>query len=80
MEINVGGEWEMSTPKIGLTTGCNHSVNVQHAVVVSRAAICASSGEGSLLGRYTWTVDIEEAAIVSRSDIVASSGDGSLLF
>ena len=28
--------------------------------------ICASSGEGSLLNRYTWTVNIEEAAIGSR--------------
>ena len=51
MEIKVGGEWETSTPKVGLTTGCDQSVDVQHAVVVSRAAICAPWGEGSLFVR-----------------------------
>ena len=70
----------MSTPEVRLTTGCDHSVDVQHAVAVSRAAICASSGEGSLLEGYTWTVDIKGAAIVSRNAFVASSGKCSLLF
>ena len=43
MEIKIGGEWEMSTAKVALTTSCDHSVDVQHAIVVSRAVIFASS-------------------------------------
>ena len=78
MEVKVGGKGDTSTPKVGLTMGCDHFIDVQHAVAVSRAAIGASSVEGSLLGRYIWTVDIEEAAIVSSSCIIASSGEGSL--
>ena len=38
----------MSTSEIRLTTSGDHSVDVQHAVVVGRAVIFESSGEGSL--------------------------------
>ena len=74
MKIKVGGEWETSTPKVGLTMGCDHSVDVQHTVAVSRAVIFASSSEGSLLGV---SVDIEGGVILSRSGSIASSGEGS---
>ena len=40
--------------------------------------ICASLGEGSLLGGYTRTIDIEGAGIVRSGGIVATSGEGSL--
>ena len=70
---DVGGQWEMSTPTVGLTTSCDHSIDVQCAVVVSRAAICASSGEGSLLG----SVDIEDAVSVWSGGISVSLGEGS---
>ena len=48
----------MSTTKVGLTTLCDHSVDVQHAVAVSRAVLFASSGEGSLFVKCTRSVDI----------------------
>ena len=39
----------MNTPKVGLTTSSDHTVDEQHAVVVSRAVIFVSSGEGGLV-------------------------------
>ena len=39
----------MSTPEVWLTMGCDSSVDVQDAIVVSRAVICESSGEGSMV-------------------------------
>ena len=81
MKIEVGRKWETSTHKVGLTTGCDHSVDVQHAVPVSRAVIFASSGEGSLLrGGGGGSVDIEGVVIVNISGIVASSCEGSWWF
>ena len=47
MEMKVGGEEETSTPTVGVTTSCDHCVDVQHAGVVSSAVICAFSVEGS---------------------------------
>ena len=64
----------MSTPKVGLIIGCDHSVDVQHSVSVSRAVIFASSGEGSQL---RGSVDIEGVVIVSSSGVDASSCEGS---
>ena len=52
---------------------------LQKGAIVSSGGICASLGEGSLLGEYTWSVDIEETGIVSSGEFVASSGEGSLL-
>ena len=80
MEVKIGGKGNTSAPEVGLTMGCDHSVDVQHAIVVSRAVVFASSDERSLLERYTRTVDIEGAAIVGRSAFVASSVECSLLF
>ena len=56
MEIKVGREWDTSTPKVGLTTSSDYSVDVQHGVAVGKTIIFASSGEGSLL--YIWSMDI----------------------
>ena len=75
MEVKVGVKGDTSTPEVGLTTSCDHSVDVQYVVTVEGAVIFASSGEGSLLGK---SVDIEEAVNVSSGDIVASLGEGSL--
>ena len=78
MEIKGVGEWETSTPKVGLTTSSDHSVDVQHAVVVCRAVIVASSGDSSLLERCGRSVDIEDAISEGSGGIVASSGEGSM--
>ena len=74
MEIKVGGEWKMSTPKVGLTTSGNRCIDVQHAVVVSRAVIFASSGEGSVVGE---SMDIKGVVQISHGNFTASSGEGS---
>ena len=39
----------MITLEVRLTTGCDHSIDVQHAVGVGRAVIFASSGEGRVV-------------------------------
>ena len=49
MEIKVGGQWETSTPEVWLSTSCDHSVDILHAVSVSRAAIYVYLGDASLL-------------------------------
>ena len=77
MEVKVGGEGDTSTPEVGLTTGSDHSVDVQHSIGVSRAVIFASSGKGSLVGE---SVDIKGGVKIRSGDFVASSGEGSLYF
>ena len=79
MEMNVGGQWETSTPTVGVTKRYDHSVDIQHGVVVSRAAICASSGEGSLVGGLWISRILLVYAVVTtvhpRVRVVQSSDD-----
>ena len=49
MEVKIRRKWDASASEIWLTTGGDHSVDVQHAVVVSRAVIFASSGDEELV-------------------------------
>ena len=62
----------------GLTGKCGGSVALYETAMKSSGGICASSGEGKLLGGYTWTIDIEGAAIVPSGGITATLGEGSL--
>ena len=73
MEIKVGGEWNMSTSKVGLATSSDSSIDVQHAVVVSKADIFASLGEGSMVGE-----SMDGVVEGSCGTFVASSGEGRL--
>ena len=77
MEIKVGGERDTSTSKVGLTTSGDRFIEVQLAVIVSRAVNCASSGEGSMVRE---SMDVEGVLRLSPDDFVTSSGGGSLWF
>ena len=72
MDIKVGGEWNTSTSEVWLTTSGDHSIEVQHAVFVSRAVILASSGEGSM---FRESMSLEEVAKVSLVNFIGSSGE-----
>ena len=56
------------------------SVDIQHAGIVSRAAICVDLCETNLFVRCIHSADVQHAVIVSRAVIFASSGEVSLLF
>ena len=70
---------ETSTPEVWLSTSCDHSVDIQHAGIVSRAVRSASSGHVGLAMNCALSVDIQHAVTVNRAVICASSGEGSLL-
>ena len=62
----------------GLTGMCGVSVALYETAMKSSGGICASLGEGSLLGGYTKMMDIEGAAIVPSGGITATLGEGRL--
>ena len=77
MEIEVEGGWDTSTSKVGLTTRGDRSIEIHYGVVVSRAVIFASSGEGRV-GRESMA--LEWVVRVNPGSFVGSSGEGSLQF
>ena len=75
MEVKVGGEWDTSTSEVWLTTSGDRSIEVHHAVVVGRAVLCASTGEGSM---FRESMALEGDVTVSHESFTESSGEGSL--
>ena len=49
MEVEVGGQRELSTPKIWLAASCHPSIDIQHACVVGSAVCCTCAGDACLL-------------------------------
>ena len=78
MEIKVGGEWNTSTSEVWLTTSGDCSIEVQHAGVVSRAVIFASSVEGSMFRESMESMALEGVVKVSTGNFVRSLCEGSL--
>ena len=66
MEIKVGGQWEMSTPKV--CDHCfDHSIDIQRPGIVSKAVRSASSGDVSLAMSCAPLVDMQYAVNGTRA-------------
>ena len=49
VEVKVGGQWQLSTPKVWLAASCHPTIDIQHACVVDSAVSCACTGDAGLL-------------------------------